>query len=61
MSLKLAKNQVSIYLKDAQTYLREAHDLCAAKIDPEWEAIEKDVKKAEDFVTKIIKKAEVTD
>jgi len=58
MSLKLAENQVAIYLKNAQTYLKEAHDLCAVKICPEWDAIEKDVKKAEEFVTKIISNIE---
>lgn len=58
MSLKLANNQVFIYLKNAQIYLREAHDLCAVKICPEWETIEKAVKKAEVYVTKILNTVE---
>lgn len=58
MSLKLTNNQVSIYLKNAQTNLREAHDLCPVKICPEWDSIEKAVKKAEEHVTKIINKFE---
>ena len=58
MSLKLANNQVVIYLKNAQTYLKEAHDLCAVKICPEWDAIEKTVKKAEEYVTKILNTVE---
>jgi len=58
MSLKLANNQVTIYLKNAQTYLKEAHDLCPVKSFPEWETIEKAVIKAEEHVTKIINKFE---
>lgn len=58
MSLKLANNQVFIYLKNAQTYLKDAHDLCSVKSCPEWDAIEKAVKKAEEYVTKIICKFE---
>ena len=61
MSFQLTKSQVIIHLKDAQVYLREAYDLCTAKIWPEWETIEKDVKEAEELVTKIIKKALETD
>jgi len=45
MSLKLANNQVYIYLKNAQAYLREAHDLCPVKSCLEWETIEKSFKR----------------
>jgi len=53
-----AKNQVTVCLKNAQAYLKVAHDLLTMKIYPEWDVIEKAVKKAEEYVTKIINKAE---
>jgi hypothetical protein len=57
MSFKPLEKKVTIYLKNAQAYLKEVHDLCAVKICPEWDAVEYALNKTDKYVTKIINEA----